>query len=1204
VIDSSKLLNDLRKLLVQLEDDIRERSDAVPDVKSRLETEHSEARAAERTASTFVVWRDEQVTQAGVAWILGCVFVRFMEDSKLIQEAWIAGAGDRLSLARDQHTQFFREHPRDTDRDYLLYVFDTVMKLPAVAELFDEKHNPLWRLQPSGDGAQLLLQFFQKIDPGQGGLIHDFTDPEWNTRFLGDLYQDLSESAQKKYALLQTPEFVEEFILDRTLDPAIDTFGLKELRLIDPACGSGHFLLGAFARILRGWLELEPGINPRELVQRALKSVYGVDLNPFAVAIARFRILVAALQACGVKRIKDSPNFHFNLAVGDSLLHGPAPGELPELRLGHEAIKHSYPAETPDAIWKILSKRFHAVVGNPPYITVKDKSLNRAYRSMFESCHRQYSLAVPFMERFFDLAIPAKMDTPTAGFVGMITTNTFMKREFGKKLVEEFIPEWDVTHVIDTSGAYIPGHGTPTVILLGRCQHPTMATIRVAMGIRGEPSTPPSPQLGKVWTSIVRQIDVVGSSSDFIECADMERVRFHSHPWSIGGGAGVLAVVEAAAVKTLAAVAPIIGRVGATSADDIFVSNRKAFARQNVSNDESRPLVTGEDIRDWTVADANSVIFLYSTEGLKALLQSMGAYRWLWPCRTILWSRATFSDGSYREAGRTWWEWHQVALDRLLTPWCITFASVSTHNHFVLERTTKVFKQSAPIIKLPSDAGRDNYVALLGMLNCSTACFWMKQVFHCKGSTVDQHGARQTTVPFEDFYDLDSTKLKKFPLPDGLPLVLASEIAKVAKELAELSPEALCSRGVVGEDELAQSKKSFANHRGRMIALQEELDWQCYRLYGLVDADDQLEWPENRIDELPPLQLGERAFEILMARQMKEGTLETTWFDRHKHVGSKPITEPPSHWPADYRDLYFRRYEAMETSKNLKLIERPEYKRRWNTEPWELRQERALREWLLSRLEEKQYWKAPALASTASLADRVRQDGEFMQVAELYRGRPDFDVAGLVEDLATSDAVPILPIHRYKAPGLRKRGEWERVWNLQRREDAVDAELDVDESGISDAERLARKEKAEQLKLEQVGKIPVPPKYKSSDFRDTIYWRLRGKLDVPRERFVLFPGCERDADPTPVLTWAGWNHLEQAQAIAAYYEQVRNEGWSDERRVPLLASVLELVPWLKQWHNEYDSTYGMRLGDFFEDFVTIEARAMDKTVEDIRRWTP
>src|SRR5205085_6213514 len=139
----------------------------------------------------------------------------------------------------------------------------------------------------------------QRIDAGSGHLVHDFTDPSLDTRFLGDLYQDLSEAARKKYALLQTPVFVEEFILDRTLEPAIETFGLAKVKLIDPACGSGHFLLGAFHRLLEHWRKKEPATATRELVQRALGAVYGVDLNPYAVAIARFRLLLAAWKATG-----------------------------------------------------------------------------------------------------------------------------------------------------------------------------------------------------------------------------------------------------------------------------------------------------------------------------------------------------------------------------------------------------------------------------------------------------------------------------------------------------------------------------------------------------------------------------------------------------------------------------------------------------------------------------------------------------------------------------------------------------------------------------------------------------------------------------------------------------------------------------------------------------------------------------------------
>ena len=97
--------------------------------------------------------------------------------------------------------------------------------------------------------------------------------------------------------------------------------------MIDPACGSGHFLLGAFARILKHWRAKEPGTSDRELVNRALASVHGVDLNPYAVAIARFRLLVAAMRECHITRLEDAPAFAFNLVCGDSLLHGaPASG--------------------------------------------------------------------------------------------------------------------------------------------------------------------------------------------------------------------------------------------------------------------------------------------------------------------------------------------------------------------------------------------------------------------------------------------------------------------------------------------------------------------------------------------------------------------------------------------------------------------------------------------------------------------------------------------------------------------------------------------------------------------------------------------------------------------------------------------------------------------------------------------------------------
>ena len=202
-----------------------------------------------RTAQAFEVWRDDYLDQVAVAWVLACVFVRFMEDNHLIDECWLAGEGDRRKLAEDTHELFFREHPHDTDREYFQHVFQEVGKIPAAKDLFAEGKTPLWAVAPSGDAAMKLLEFWREIDAETGHLKRSFQVENGDTRFLGDLYQDLSERAKKKFALLQTPVFVEEFILDRTLTPGLDEFGLEKVRMIDPTCGSGHFLLGGFARL-------------------------------------------------------------------------------------------------------------------------------------------------------------------------------------------------------------------------------------------------------------------------------------------------------------------------------------------------------------------------------------------------------------------------------------------------------------------------------------------------------------------------------------------------------------------------------------------------------------------------------------------------------------------------------------------------------------------------------------------------------------------------------------------------------------------------------------------------------------------------------------------------------------------------------------------------------------------------------------------
>jgi len=1240
VIDSSALLTDLKLWVTRFENDLRERCRETPELDERLRTVWQDAKDGRRTAQAYEVWRDGQFTQAAVGWVLGCVFVRFLEDNALVNHPWIAAGGDRRVEAEAARDAYFAQHPTLSDRDYLEHVFTEAGRLPGLAALFDRRHNPLWLVGISGDVAAEFIAFWR-------AMRHDFADPAWGTRFLGDLYQDLSEHAKKTYALLQTPEFIEEFILDRTLDPAIDIFGYERVRMIDPTCGSGHFLLGGFLRLLRLWRQGHPEMNEREIAKHALTGIAGVDVNPFAVAIARFRLLLAAWRACGIERLKAAPNFEVNLAVGDSLLHGRRfrefEGTAVEQTFGTEdfpdELKHHYEVEDVEALHRILGHQYHAVVGNPPYIAVKDRALSELYRVRYPSCRGKYSLSVPFMERFFDLAVKGD-GTPRqpAGFVGQITANSFMKREFGKKLIEEYIPRWDLTHVIDTDKAHIPGHGTGTVILFGKNQPPCASTLRVVMGIKKQEPTPVMAESGLVWLAILQQIDLPGSQSDWLSVADSQRESFHHHPWSIGGGgaAELKEQLDESCDATLAHFvetkrgASNIGFMSITGEDEAFVGSFEHWRRRGV---QSRPFAIGDSVREWTIKTGEAVAFPYEeTRDKSTNVASLSPWlieahpeflRTVWPLRNNLSKRLMFGK-TVTEHGLNWWEYIFFLSDRYFSFLRIALGEVATHNHFVLDRVGKVFKQTAPVIKLKTEATEADHIKLLGVLNSSTTCFWLRQVCHDKGG--GGIGGGIASEPWEHRFAFNATQIATLSIPARQPTQLPTLLVQTSTAQQDQTPTAtLASWGGPGSGDLraclARAHDAWENSRRQMIAWQEELDWQIYRAYGLITEADRLEWPEERLAELPPLNLGERTFEIFMVRQMNRGTLETTWFERHKAAGSRQITEPPQDWPADYLDLFHRRVAAMQENPNLALIERPEYKRRWNTEPWEAQQTRALRDWLLLRLESVFFdadrmhpegYEAPAtsfsaareprLVSVRQLADAVSTDPAFLEVATGYRDRTDFDLAALVAELVTAESVPFLPIQRYRDSGLRKRRIWERTWNLQREEDRIEAEVRRDAAANGPATEDEIKARIRKAQQEKLGDIPVPPKYGSTDFRRKDWWRLRDKLDVPKERWVLYPGAERAADTSAVIAWAGWDHKQQAQALAACYQERKDqEGWEADRLLPLLAGLHDLVPWLKQWHNDLDPEFQLHLGDFYESFVAQELHSFGLTEADLER---
>jgi hypothetical protein len=126
--------------------------------------------------------------------------------------------------------------------------------------------------------------------------------------------------------------------------------------------------------------------------------------------------------------------------------------------------------------------------------------------------------------------------------------------------------------------------------------------------------------------------------------------------------------------------------------------------------------------------------------------------------------------------------------------------------------------------------------------------------------------------------------------------------------------------------------------------------------------------------------------------------------------------------------------------------------------------------------------------------------------------------------------VPNHPFHLYKPGGLVKRQVWERAWAAQRREDT-----------------------GEEVTPE------LPPAYSSSDFLKPEYWQVRGKLDVPKERFIAFTEVPTRIFAETLYGWAGWTPTQRLRAILALDEELEDTSVPLADRIGLLDSAWRLL---------------------------------------------
>src|SRR5262249_44153195 len=159
---------------------------------------------------------------------------------------------------------------------------------------------------------------------------------------------------------------------------------------------------------------------------------------------------------------------------------------------------------------------------------------------------------------------------------------------------------------------YIPGHGTPTVILFGRNRLPIGSEVRAVLGIRGEPSTPDNPSQGKVWRSIVEHLDQNNTRNEFGSITKIARTTFAKNPWSNGGGgaAELKQAIEESGTMLLDQLVESIGRTTVVGEDDCWILDPSTTRRLKVS-EHCLQFGIGESIRDWSAFELPLVLYPY-----------------------------------------------------------------------------------------------------------------------------------------------------------------------------------------------------------------------------------------------------------------------------------------------------------------------------------------------------------------------------------------------------------------------------------------------------------------------------------------------------------------------------------------------------------------------------------------------------------------
>ena len=240
---------------------------------------------------------------------------------------------------------------------------------------------------------------------------------------------------------------------------------LKEIKVCDPAVGSGAFPVGMMTEIVKTRNVLSPFIGDQDRTIYNYKhdciqhSLYGVDIDPGAVEIAKLRLwLSLVVDEEDIEQIRPLPNLDYKIVCGNSLLgvekdffNANLFDKLEELKPlyfneANASKKQRYKNQIDDLISQITNghndfdfevyfsevfhekKGFDVVIANPPYINTNEMKDNaNLYRSLYSTAYGSYDIYVLFFEKSIQLLHENAVLT-------FITSNKFFIADYAKKL--------------------------------------------------------------------------------------------------------------------------------------------------------------------------------------------------------------------------------------------------------------------------------------------------------------------------------------------------------------------------------------------------------------------------------------------------------------------------------------------------------------------------------------------------------------------------------------------------------------------------------------------------------------------------------------------------------------------------------------------------------------------------------------------------